>query len=140
MEDIKSGRKLLRDVIFKLVFESCLLDDNLKNIYSSYLEREDALKHSKELSFLKKYVEGISENQDEIVKIISENLENWDYKRIGNVEKALLIISTYELHFAKDVPIEIVANEAVELAKEYGDVKTYEFVNGVIAKIVKKQD
>ena len=50
------------------------------------------------------------------------------------VERALLRIAIYELVIEKK-PIEIVANEAVELAKEYGEEKSYEFVNGVLAKI-----
>lgn len=139
MEDIKSGRKLLRDVIFKLVFESCLLDDNLKNIYSSYLEREDALKHSK-LSFLKKYV------REHLWKS-GRDCKNykWKFRKLGlqknrKCRKGTINYFYLWITFCKRCTYEIVANEAVELAKEYGDVKTYEFVNGVIAKIVKKQD
>ena len=57
--------------------------------------------------------------------------------RIGNVEKALLKCSVYEILF-KDTPCEIVINEVVELAKVYGDEKTSEFINGVLAKIVNR--
>ena len=50
-------------------------------------------------------------------------------------KKLLLKIAVYEI-LCEDTPKEIVINEAVELAKKYGDVKTFEFVNGVLAKLV----
>ena len=85
-------------------------------------------------NFLVSYVEGISNNYDYIKKIIVDSVDNWKFERISVVERALLRIAIYELVIEKK-PIEIVANEAVELAKEYGEEKSYEFVNGVLAKI-----
>ena len=52
------------------------------------------------------------------------------------MERTLLIIATYEFLKA-NTPIEVVANETVELAKEYGNEKSYEFVNGILANIGK---
>lgn len=78
---------------------------------------------------------GIAENNDKILKVIEEKITGWSFERIGNVEKALLKISVYEI-LCEDTPYEIVINEAVELAKIYGDEKTSEFLNGVLAKIV----
>ena len=85
-------------------------------------------------NFLVSYIEGISNNYDYIKKIIVDSVDNWEFERISVVERALLRIAIYELVIEKK-PIEIVANEAVELAKEYGEEKSYEFVNGVLAKI-----
>ncbi|MFA6708070.1 MAG: transcription antitermination factor NusB, partial [Fusobacterium sp.] len=62
-------------------------------------------------------------------------MEGWSYDRIGVVERALLKSAVYELMFEK-TPKEIVINEIIELAKKYGDAKSYEFLNGVLAKIL----
>ena len=70
--------------------------------------------------------------------IIKKNTKNWAYARIGVIERALLIVATYEFSF-KNTPIEVVANEIVELAKEYGNEKSYEFVNGILANIEKNK-
>ena len=80
----------------------------------------------------------IIKNYDYIKDVIKENTKNWAYERIGIVERALLIVATYEFIF-KNAPIEVVANEIVELAKEYGNEKSYEFINGILANIEKSK-
>ncbi len=131
----KKGRKLTRDDLFKIIFQYSVLGGDLQKISKLYLESLNYNIKDSELLFIKNYVNGINDNIKEIESIITRNLENWDYNRIGNVEKALIIISTYET-IKNELPVEIIANEAVELAKEYGDEKTFEFVNGVIGRIV----
>lgn len=133
----KVGRRLTRDELFKIVFEAEILNKNIAESYAEYLRREEALKNTNEIQFIEKYVKGISDNIDLIKSEIKSNMENWELQRIGNVERALLIISTYEV-LKEELATEIIVNEAVELAKEYGEVKSHEFINGVLAKIIKK--
>ncbi len=130
------SRRLAREELFKIVFESEINGKDLDTVLASYLERENEVELNKKgKEFLVEYAKGISENQDKILAELDEKMEGWSFERVGNVEKALLKISVYEILF-KDTPKEIIINEAVELAKKYGDVKTYEFVNGVLAKLV----
>nr|WP_241634928.1 transcription antitermination factor NusB [Fusobacterium gastrosuis] len=133
----KVGRRLTRDELFKIVFEAEILNKNIAESYAEYLRREEALKNTNEIQFIEKYIKGISDNIDLIKSEIKGNMENWELQRIGNVERALLIISTYEV-LKEELATEIIVNEAVELAKEYGEVKSHEFINGVLAKIIKK--
>lgn len=131
----KIGRRFTREELFKLIFSSDMLNEDLRETFDSYLKRDERITTEKEIQFLKTYIEGISENILLIKNEISKNMENWNLMRIGNVERSLLILSTYEI-LKEDIPTEIVVNEAIELAKEYGDTKTYEFINGVLAKII----
>ncbi|WP_022819748.1 transcription antitermination factor NusB [Fusobacterium russii] len=133
----KKGRRLAREELFKIVFEAEILNKDIEEVYSLYSEREEALKDQNGLEFLQTYTAGISANIILIKDEIKNNMENWELKRIGNIERSLLIISTYEI-LKEKIATEIIVNEAVELAKEYGDIKTYEFINGVLAKIIKK--
>ena len=87
------------------------------------------------LIFLKEYSSGIDKYNAEILEEISTKMEGWTYERIGNVEKVLLKTAIYELLY-QDTPKEVVLNEHIELAKKYGDIKSYEFINGVLAKFV----
>lgn len=50
-----------------------------------------------------------------------------------------MIVGTYEF-LIKNTPIEVIANEIVELAKEYGNEKSYEFINGILANIEKAKN
>ncbi len=130
------SRRLAREELFKIVFESEINNKDLDTVLASYLERENEVElDDKSKEFLVEYAKGIAENQDKILAELDEKMEGWSFERVGNVEKALLKSAVYEL-LSKDTPKEIIINEAVELAKKYGDVKTYEFVNGVLARLV----
>ncbi len=131
----KSGRRLAREELFKIVFQGVLLKENFEKIFKNYLTREGITENKIDLEFIKKYVDGISLFYKDIKEVIASKMENWNFERIGAVERSLLIIATYEL-LKEDIPYEVVVNEAVELGKEYGDTKTYEFINGVLAKII----
>lgn len=132
------SRKIAREELFKLMFESELGGETPDVVLKSYLAREEATTQKNELEFIEKYMLGIAKNSDEIRKTIDENITGWSFERIGTVEKTLLKCAVYELKF-EDVPYEVVVNEVVELAKIYGEEKTPEFVNGVLAKIINKK-
>ena len=138
----KAGIRLVREELFKIVFgveatEST--SEELEKAFDIYLSNNEdfvSTLSESQLKFLQTSVKGISENYDNIKDIIKANTQNWAYERIGLVERTLLIIATYEFLKA-NTPIEVVANETVELAKEYGNEKSYEFVNGILANIGK---
>ena len=138
----KGGIRLAREEVFKLVFgveatEST--SDELKQNFDIYLQNDEefiATLNENQLEFIKSSINGIIENYNYIRNIIKENTQNWAYERIGIVERSLLIVGTYEF-LIKNTPIEVIANEIVELAKEYGNEKSYEFINGILANIEK---
>ena len=138
----KGGIRLAREEVFKLVFgveatEST--SDELKQAFEIYLQNnEEFIKtlNENQLEFIKSSINGIIENYNYIRNIIKENTQNWAYERIGIVERSLLIVGTYEF-LIKNTPIEVIANEIVELAKEYGNERSHEFINGILANIEK---
>ena len=138
----KAGIRLVREELFKIVFgveatEST--SEELEKAFDIYLSNNEdfvSTLSESQLKFLQTSVKGISENYDNIKDTIKANTQNWAYERIGLVERTLLIIAAYEFLKA-NTPIEVVANEIVELAKEYGNEKSYEFVNGILANIGK---
>ena len=72
--------------------------------------------------------------------MISDNLaSNWQINRVAKVNIAILKIAIYEIIYKK-LPYKVVINEAVELAKAYGDDSSSSFINGVLANIVKDID
>lgn len=88
--------------------------------------------------YIQDVVKGITENEAEITQMISKNLnEKWEIGRISKINLALLKLATYEMQYKK-VPYKVAINEAVELAKKYGDDNSSVFVNGILANIVKQ--
>ena len=141
----KAGIRLAREEVFKLVFGAELTGssfDELKQDFSVYLQNDEEFINAlseKQLEFIKNSINGIVENYDNIKDVIKKNTQNWTYERIGVIERSLLIVGTYEF-LIKNTPIEVIANEIVELAKEYGNEKSYEFINGILANIEKAKN
>ena len=90
----------------------------------------------KSREYVKEIAKGIKENNEEITNIISKNLkEGWTIDRISTVDLALLKLAIYEIKY-KEIPYKIIINEAVNIAKKYGEETSAPFINGVLAKIV----
>ncbi|MGL4425696.1 MAG: transcription antitermination factor NusB [Cetobacterium sp.] len=129
------SRRVAREELFKIVFEAELTEVRIDETLESYLLRDDTNLNTNEKEFIVKYCKGMALNDERVLETLKNNITGWNLDRIGNVEKALLKISTYEILF-EDIPAEIIVNEVVELAKKYGEDKSHEFINGVLAKIV----
>ena len=94
-----------------------------------YIENNE-IQDKKVVEYLEDAINGISENEKEIVKNISDNLaKNWQIDRISKIDIAILKLAIYEILYKK-LPYKVVINEAVELAKAYGEDSSSSFVNG----------
>lgn len=134
MSEKKLTRRETRKELFKLVFETEIQGNSLQEAYQkSFLLENMQEENTKE--FVERYVKSLEENKAFVQEKIENSMTDWDFLRIGYVERSLLRLATYEIYF-EDLPLEVAINEAVELAKIYGDVKTHEFINGVLARIV----
>ena len=131
-------RRGIREEIFKLLFEYELIDNNIEKRINDVINEEN-FKKDEEIDFLRSYVTDIIANEDILVEKIKEILDGWTYERLGTLEKVLLKISFYEI-IIKKVGYEIAINEAVELAKKYSYDDTKEFLNGILAKLVKQNN
>ncbi|MBQ2864866.1 MAG: transcription antitermination factor NusB [Clostridia bacterium] len=129
------SRILARDTIFKLTFELCFHKPEEGCYYEEMLQ-ENKL-DEENLTFVKEFYEGIVEHFDELKEIVSKNIKGYTLDRLFKVDLAILIMATYELVYYKKNSVNIVANEAVELAKKYSTEKSYSFINAVVANIAK---
>lgn len=131
-------RREIREEIFKLLFEKELIDNDIDKRISEVIE-ENKIKKEEKIEFLKSYVIEITEKEDILVEKIKNVLDGWTYERLGTLEKVLLKIAFYEI-LIKDIGYEIVINEVLEIAKKYSYDDTKEFLNGILAKLVKEKN
>ena len=82
---------------------------------------------------------GFHKNRELIDKVITEYTTNWQLKRMAVIDRNVLRLATYELLFREDVPPKGAINEAIDIAKKYGDKDSGSFVNGVLDKINKSE-
>nr|MDH3164087.1 transcription antitermination factor NusB [Bacillus licheniformis] len=112
---------------------------SLFQIDVSDIEPNEAMRHAldgqESDAFFEQLVYGVLENKEKIDEMIKRHLVNWKLDRLANVDRAILRLSAYEMIFLDDIPVNVSMNEAIELAKQFGDDKSAKFVNGVLSNI-----
>ena len=74
----------------------------------------------------------------EFIAVIAKHAPKYPVDNIAKVDRAILMVSLYELLYKKDIPAKVIINEAVEVAKEIGGPRSYAFINGVLGSAVKE--
>lgn len=128
------GRKASRDVLFKLMFELCFHSADLDSYYDHLFD--DGENENVDKDWLQSMYTDIIGKHDELKQSVSKYIKGYTIDRVYKVDLAILMLAIYELQYT-DTKTEIVANEAVELAKKYSTDKSSKFINGVIASAVK---
>ncbi len=88
---------------------------------------------------IKNKIKDIISKTNDIDELIKQNLTSWDLKRVGKAELVIIRLAIYEMYYDESIDIPVAINEAIELAKAYGDEKAGRFVNGVLATIYKNK-
>lgn len=138
------GRREQREQIFKLLFrvefneleEMPQQRDLFLDEIKLPVEEDGLAAREKDLSYIAEKYGKIQEKLSEIDRLINEKTEGWSLGRMGKVEVTLLRLGAYEILFDQDVPDSVAINEAVELAKRYGQDNSGSFVNAVLAKFL----
>jgi len=89
--------------------------------------------------FAAKLVIGTIRNKKKIDEMISKYASNWKMSRMAVIDRNVLRMAAYELLFCEDIPPKVSINEAVDLAKKFGDTESGKFVNGILDKINKEE-
>ena len=129
------NRTELREQIFQLLFR---VEFNTKE---EMMEQEELFTTEGDLEFSKtdadyirdKY-EKIADKLEEIDKAINEKAVGWETGRMAKVDLTIIRLAVYEIQFDESVPTGVAINEAVELAKKFGQDGSPAFVNGVLAQ------
>jgi len=128
-----------REQAFRLIYSTEIqknMDEEQKEIFI----KECEIDSKDEVEYINTIFNGVKDNKEEIENYISENLkEKWTLDRIKKIDLAILKIAIYEIIYSK-LPYKVVINEAVELAKKYGDDSSKAFINGILASVVKKEN
>jgi N utilization substance protein B len=135
----RQGRTLAFQVLFGLGFvpqegEAAVRLAFKRNPAVEECEFEDAK------TFASQLVQGVCENQPEIDKVIGKHSDHWKINRIGKVELAILRLSLFEILHRSDIPLKVAINEAIELAKGFGDENSRSFVNGILDAVARAVD
>lgn len=130
-------RSAAREEAFKVLYSLEIQKENLDEQLEMYFENEE-ISEDEIKGYIKDTVKGIENNISDIQNKISENLKKeWKLERISKINLVLLKLSIYEILYT-ETPYKVAINEAIELAKKYGDDTSPNFINGILASIVKE--
>jgi len=90
-------------------------------------------------AFAERLVAGVLEKKKELDVLIGKYATNWKVSRMPIVDRNILRSGIYELLWMDDVPAKVTVNEAIELAKSFGDDEASKFVNGVLDQVLTKE-
>lgn len=128
------SRRELREQIFKLLFrvEFNSLED-MPEQERLFFEDEEAAQET-DADYISGKYHMIQQKLSEIDQQLNERAEGWDTARMSKVDLTILRLAVYEIHYDDSVPTGVAINEAVELAKKFGQDASPGFVNGILAK------
>lgn len=129
------SRRELREQIFKLIFRVEFNDREEMEEQEQFFFSDDELEaDEKDTEYISQKSGRILEKLDEIDELINTRAKGWTTQRMGKVDLTILRLAVYEIVFDDDIPTGVAINEAVELAKKFGQDESSSFVNGVLAK------
>ena len=133
------NRTAIREQAFKLIYSlEIQKQEDLEEAIELYIESNEIADQNAK-TYMKDAIFGIEKNKQEIIQQIETNLKSdWKLERISKIDLAILKLAIYELKYT-EIPFKVVINEAVELAKKYGEDTSKNFVNGILASVVKEK-
>ncbi|WP_026694682.1 transcription antitermination factor NusB [Peribacillus kribbensis] len=121
----RTAREKALQALFQIEVGKAEVQEAMENVLDG-LEKDE---------YFETLVTGTAENQETIDGIIKANLENWKLERLAAIDRNLLRLAVFEMKYSKDVPINVVLDEAIEIAKVFGDDQSAKFVNAVLSKV-----
>lgn len=133
----KQTRSEARDAAFTQVFQMSMHREDMDVILDELLKARPECETN--LGYIRSIIDGVSEHNEELEEIISKHLRTgWTISRISKASLAILKLAIFEMKYRDDVPVKAAINEAVELAKRYGDDDDPIFVNGLLASVCRE--
>ena len=132
-------RSAIRELTFRLIYSlEIQKPENLEEQIELYLECNE-VEDEEAKEYIKDAIFGINEHIEEIQELIEKNLKaDWKIDRISKIDLSLLKLAIYEIKY-KEIPYKVAINECLELAKKYGEETSRNFINGILASIVKEK-
>ena len=129
------SRQLARETAFKMIFKMDVGKNALEVAERTMEEAlDEGLIKKRDTAYILELVAGVADKKDELDAFIAEHAKGWTLDRINVIEKNLIRLALYEIRHMENIPYEVSVNEAIELAKRYGEDDAYSFVNGILDK------
>lgn len=128
------SRRLARRIALQILFANEFLKEDIESVATRVVESLN----ERIPPFTKELIVTTCENEDELNELIRKHLRNWDYKRVAVLDRVLIRLALCEIVYFPDIPVEVTINEALEISKDFSNLKSRRFVNGILDSIYKE--
>ena len=137
----RKARKQAFECLYGLIFESAADERSLRRAFARCPhDSTDEEADPAGQDFAWELVRGVWDNERDLDAHIVRFSKNWKLSRIAKVELTILRLAVFEILHRPDIPLRVALNEAIELAKRYGDENSRNFINGILDAIAKAVD
>ncbi len=134
----EAPRHLARIVVLQTLYATEHAEQELDDAFDAIANKEGLKEQHRKFAIdLLHEVVGKTQWADEHISTLAEN---WELNRIAFIDKVIMRMAMTELTVFIDVPVKVVLNESIELAKEFSTMKSSKFINGIVDNFVKKQN
>ena len=134
-------RRLSRELTLKFLYQyDVYLEEkpglnNFEEQLEGFLITQDKINDTEIKDFFIVLAKGVCDNRESIDEIISKYSDNWKVSRISTIDKNILRIAIYEMLNLSNIPHPVTINEAVDIAKKYGNNESGSFINGIVDRV-----
>lgn len=132
----KHARIRARRSAVQALYQWEMTQSSMTDVITEFMNERTELKKA-DTAYFSEILKGAAGNVDELNREISACLDR-PLHELDPVERAVLLVGTYELKYRPELPWRVIVNEAVELAKMFGAEASYKYINGVLDKIARK--
>jgi len=130
-------RRLARESAVEILYRLELVGDETETTIQEILVRRNPSEEAE--TYMRRLITTIENNRAEIDDTLRRHLRRWRLERLTYLDRAILRVGCAEILYFSDVPPKVAINEAVEIAKKFGDDQAGKFVNGVLDSIYKEK-
>lgn len=134
----KSVRRAARAMVLQILYEIDVARHLPGDTIYAHLSESDMDEVG--AAFVRALVVGTVANREAIDHLIAEAAPEWPVATIAAIDRNILRLGIYELRHTTNTPLEVVINEAVELARRFGSESSARFINGVLGTIAEKKE
>ncbi len=132
------SRRLGRELALKVLYQVDLVGAAPERALEDLCRDEEVPSDSAE--FARQLVAGVLGRQGEIDALIARYAREWSLTRMAVVDRNILRLGVFQILHRPDIPASVAINEAVELAKRYGEAESGRFVNGILGQLVRDRE
>lgn len=127
------ARVRARRAAVQALYQWLITDTDLEDILAEFDSEQKRLQRV-DRDYFRKLVYGVGAHKEELETVMTPSLDR-GVDQLDPVEHSILCLSIYELKYEQDVPVRVIINESIELAKMFGAEESYTYINGILDKV-----